>query len=99
MAANAEDNSFDSTNLLLFIYKWRKPLIIIALIAAAASSVISLIIPNKYKSTVILFPTTTSSVSKALLDNNPNAKQDILQFGAEEEAEQMIQVLNSDDIM
>ena len=99
MAGKADDNSFDSTNLLLFIYKWRKALMIIGGIAAISSAVVSLIIPNKYKSTVILFPTTTSSVSKALLNNNPNAKQDILQFGAEEESEQMIQVLNSDEIL
>jgi len=72
---------------------------IIGLIAAVSSSIIALIIPNKYKSTVILYPTTTSSVSKALLAENQSAKQDILQFGAEDEAEQMIQVLNSDDII
>ena len=99
MAVEVKDDSFDSTNLLVFIYKWRKTLIIIGLIAAVSSAVIALIIPNKYRSTVILFPTTTSSVSKALLTDNPSAKQDILQFGAEDEAEQMIQVLNSDDIM
>ena len=99
MTNEVKDNSFDSTNLLLFIYKWRKTLIVIGLIAAAASITIALIIPNKYKSSVILFPPTTSSVSRALLVDNPNAKQDILAYGAEEEAEQMIQVLNSDDIV
>lgn len=99
MAVEHKDNSFDSTNLLLFIYKWRKTLVIIGFLAAISSSIIALIIPNKYKSTVILYPTTTSSVSKALLTDNQSAKQDILQFGAEDEAEQMIQVLNSDDII
>lgn len=99
MTDKHDKGTFDSINLLLFIYKWRKTLLIIGVIAIAASVTISLIIPNKYKSTVILFPTTTSSVSKALLSENPGSKQDILEFGAEEQSEQMIQVLNSDDIM
>ena len=99
MAAEQKDNSFDSTNLLLFIYKWRKTLMVIGIVAFASSCLISLMINDKFKSTVILYPTTTSSVSKALLSENQNAKQDILQFGAEDEAEQMIQVLNSDDII
>jgi hypothetical protein len=54
-------------------------------------------ITPKYKSTVIMFPTQTSSISKALLSEN-NGKDDILKFGEEEEAEQMLQILNSDDI-
>lgn len=93
-----EETSFDSTHILLFIYKWRKPILAITVLAAVTSIVISLLIPNRYKSTVILFPTTTSSISKALLSDNPGVKNDILQFGEEEEAEQMIQILNSDDI-
>src|ERR1051326_2452297 len=99
MTNEVRENSFDSTNLLLFIYKWRKTVVLIWLVAAAACITTALLIPNKYKSSVILFPPTTSSVSRALLVDNPNAKQDILAYGAEEEAEQMIQVLNSDDIV
>lgn len=93
------DSTFDSGYLLRFLYRWRKSILSITVIAAISSAVISLIIPNKYRSSVILFPTTTSSVSQALLSLNPGQKQDILQFGEEEEAEQMIQVLISDEIM
>lgn len=63
-----------------------------------ASVIASLSIKNKYKSIVVMFPTTTSSISKALIAENSGAKQDVLQFGEEEEAEQMLQVLNSDEI-
>src|SRR5687767_6839532 len=94
-----ENTSFDSTHFLLFMWKWRKTLIVITAIAAVSSAVIAMMIPSKFKSTVTLFPTTTSSISKALLSDNPGANNDILQFGEEEEAEQMIQVLTSDDIM
>lgn len=96
------DSKFDSgdinsINLLEFIYKRRKELFFIGLIAAIVSAIASFIITPKFKSTVIMFPTQTSSISKALLAEN-SGKDDILKFGEEEEAEQMLQILNSDQI-
>ncbi len=95
-----EGFDFDSSNLILFLYKWRKPLIIVSVAAAISSVIFSLpfFIPPKYKSTVILFPTSTASVSKSLLAKNAQTKQDLLEFGEEEQAEQLIQILNSDEI-
>lgn len=89
---------FNSLNILHFIYKWRIALIVICIGAFVISSIISLTIQEKYKSTVILFPATTSSISKALLSDNSFKQDDVLAFGAEEEAEQMLQILNSDEI-
>ena len=91
-------NDFNSINVLFFIYKWRKPLIVIAIAAFIISSIVALTIKEKYKSTVILFPATTNSISKALLAENVVKQEDVLQFGEEEEAEQMLQILNSDEI-
>jgi len=88
---------FNSLNLLAFVYKWRKQLIYVGIAATVISTIASFVITPKYKSTVIMFPTQTSSISKALLSEN-NGKDDILKFGEEEEAEQMLQILNSDDI-
>jgi capsular polysaccharide biosynthesis protein len=45
-----------------------------------------------------MFPTQNNSISKALLNENTAGKEDILKFGEEEEAEQMLQILNSDEI-
>jgi uncharacterized protein involved in exopolysaccharide biosynthesis len=95
-ASTADD--FNSLNVLFFIYKWRKQLAIVGISAFILSSIIALIIQEKYKSTVILFPATTNSISKALLADNQSNKEDILQFGEEEEAEQMLQILNSDEV-
>ena len=92
----AEDDT--SIDLLYFIYKWRKLLIVVATVAFIISSIIALTIQEKYKSTVILFPATTSSISKTLLAENVVKQEDILQFGEEAEAEQMLQILNSDEI-
>lgn len=89
---------FDSTSLIEFFWRWRKPLIIIGIAAVLVSSAIALMIPEKFKSTVIMFPVQSNAISKALLTEDFSGKQDILQFGEEEQAEQMLQILNSDEI-
>ena len=91
-------SDFNSLNVLFFIYKWRKPLILVGIAAFIISCIVALTIKEKYKSTVILFPATTNSISKALLTENNSKQEDVLQFGEEEEAEQMLQILNSDEI-
>ncbi|MCB0402320.1 MAG: hypothetical protein KDD41_09575 [Flavobacteriales bacterium] len=88
----------NSENLIVFFYRWRKPLIIVTALAAVTSIVVSLLIQNKFKSTVVLFPTTTSSISKALISESNTGKEDVLRLGEEEEAEQMLQILHSDEI-
>jgi capsular polysaccharide biosynthesis protein len=90
----------DSESLLMLVIQWRKPLIISVLIGAILSFIFSgpLFITPKFKSSVIFFPTATNSISRAILDHNSSDKQDILAFGAEEQAEQMLQILNSDEI-
>lgn len=94
-----ESSSFkyDTIDILIFLYKKRKPIIIVTILGAIASIIASLVITPKFKSTVILFPASQSSLSKTLLTDNPY-KDDILQFGEEEDAERLIQVLYSDDI-
>lgn len=91
---------FDSSNLLLFIVRWKNPLIIVSLVAAVLSAIFSgpTFIDPKFESTVIMFPTSTASISKSLLAKNNVAKEDLLAFGEEEQAEQLIQILNSDEI-
>ena len=90
--------SFDSTNLLVFLYSYKKPIITITIAAAIISAVVSLMIQEKFLSTVILFPASTNSISKSLMTNDVTGKLDINAFGEEEQAEQLLQILNSDDI-
>ncbi len=71
---------------------------IITLAAAILSAGVSFLITPKYKATVILFPTSTNAVSKALLSENSGPDQDVLEFGEEEQAEQLLQILNSSEI-
>ncbi len=91
---NQSNNDFNSLNVLYFVYKWRKVLGIVVFSTILVSGIVSLMIQDKYKSTVILFPATTNSISKVLYSRS----EDVLKFGQEEEAEQMLQILNSEEI-
>jgi tyrosine-protein kinase Etk/Wzc len=51
-----------------------------------------------FKSTVIMFPTSNASVSKDLLSQNYSGRQSVHGFGEEEQAEQLLQILNSEPI-
>jgi len=90
--------NFNTTNFFIFLFKWRKPLLIISLAAAIISGAFSFLITPKYKSTVILFPTSTNAISKALLADNYGGKLDILEFGEEAQTEQLLQILSSNEI-
>ncbi|HNW99484.1 MAG TPA: Wzz/FepE/Etk N-terminal domain-containing protein [Bacteroidales bacterium] len=100
MNSNQESNIFDSTSFLAFLGKWKKILLIVSGIAVLSGIIFTspFFITPKYKATVIMFPTSTNSISKALMSDNYGGKQDILEFGAEEQAEQLLQILNSNKI-
>ncbi|MCK5846337.1 MAG: hypothetical protein KAG84_02785 [Bacteroidales bacterium] len=101
MAENStQNNSFSAISLLLFFWSKRKILIIASIIATIGSVIFShpYFIPPKYESSVVLFPSSTNSISKALLGDNQGYKQDLLQFGEEENAEQLLQILGSSKI-
>ncbi|MCC6252858.1 MAG: hypothetical protein IT238_10390 [Bacteroidia bacterium] len=98
MSESNQQNTFNSVNLISLFLNWWKQLVIVGVLAVVFSSIASFMITPKYKSEVIMFPTQTNSISKALLNENNSGKEDILKFGEEEEAEQMLQILNSDYI-
>lgn len=87
-----KSNEFNSIDLLAFLWKSRKTLIILGFAAAIISSIVSLMMQEKYLSTVTLFPTKSSSVtfSEVITED-----QSVTKFGDEEEAEQMLQILES----
>jgi len=98
---NNSANSFtDSYKVAIFLYKWRKTLLILGVSAAVLSAIFSspLFIAPLYKSTVIMYPASSNSISKSLLTENAGPKKDILEFGADEQTEQMLQILNSNRI-
>ncbi len=97
MTKDLPENIFNSSNLLRFISQKRRPLLIVCCLAIIISTIISFMIPSRYKSTVVLFPASSSSVSQSLITENQQ-KKDILKFGEEEEVEQLMQMLQSTEI-
>ncbi|MDP2722412.1 MAG: hypothetical protein Q8O72_06635 [Bacteroidales bacterium] len=91
---------FLSGVILQVVYHYRKHLVILGVLTIVLSIVFSSpqFITPLYKSTVILYPTASNSISKVLLSDNFNNSKDILEFGEDEQTEQMLQVLNSNKI-
>jgi len=87
----------NSVNLLYLLIKWRLALVIITSVSIIAAFIFSspYFIKPKFKSSVIMFPVATNSISKVLISQNSGIKDDILGIGEEEQAEQMLQMLNS----
>jgi len=93
-----KSESFNLTNIIIFLFSKRKPILIITFLSAIVSIIVSLTIEEEFKSSVVIYPASTSSVSKALLTDMSRAPKDILKFGEEEETEQLMQILHSDEI-
>ncbi len=88
--------SMESTNLLILLFRWRKPILIVTFAASVLSAGVSLIMKEKYKSTITMFATQQHSFGEQLLEDVK--KEDVLAYGEEEDAERLMQVLNSDQI-
>ncbi|MBL7936772.1 MAG: hypothetical protein JNM51_13285 [Bacteroidia bacterium] len=95
---NQPDLNNESIRLLAKIYLWRKKLIIVSSLAAIVSLVLSFIISPQYKSTAVVFPSRTFSVSKLLIEQNQGAQEDYMDLGDEDDAEKLLQILNSNEI-
>lgn len=95
---NQSDLNSESIKLLAKIYVWRKPLMIVTITAAVLSVIISLLLSPQYKSTAIVFPARSFSVSKLLIEQNMGAQEDYMDIGDEDDAEKLLQILNSSEI-
>lgn len=90
---------FSSTNLIQYLLSKWKPLFVVSILAFVISVIASLLITPRFKSTVIMFPASSVSVSEALVSTTSSSSNSgILAFGEEEETEQLLQILNSDEI-
>ncbi len=94
------ESDFNFAGILAFLLRYKWPILGATLAAGVLAAIFSMpfFIPPKFESAVILYPSTTNSISKAILSSNPADKMDVLAFGEEEEAEQILQILQSDDI-
>ena len=81
--------------LIQFIWKNKKPIFIITGITAIISIVVSFLITPMYLSSAIVFPAASGNVS---FDAQRNVKAAAMDFGEEEQAEQLVQILQSSRI-
>lgn len=94
---NKPEFRFSSEQTIRFLLKWWIQVLVVTFASAIIAAGASFLIKNKFKSTVIFYPTTTNSISSALLAFG-DVRKDFLEFGDENEAEQALQILQSDDI-
>ncbi|MFM7387743.1 MAG: Wzz/FepE/Etk N-terminal domain-containing protein [Bacteroidota bacterium] len=90
---NAFTKGTDS--LIRFLWSRRKPIILFTTAALVVSTIVAFLLTPLYLSTAIVFPAATSSVS---FSEQRNAKAAAMDFGEEEQAEQLVQILQSSKI-
>ena len=97
---NPQKDTFNTKYLFRLLAEYRKSVLIILVAAALLAVLFSspLFITPLYKSTAILYPTSSNSISKVLISTTYQSNKDILEFGESEQTEQMLQVLNSNRI-
>lgn len=82
-------------NLFVTLWAKRKILIIVTSAGLVVSTIVAFLMTPLYRSTAIVFPAATSTVS---FSEQRNAKASSMDFGEEEQAEQLIQILQSSKV-
>jgi hypothetical protein len=89
----SQEQNLNSGQLIAFLWKKRKPLIIITASAFVISVVVSMMITPYYMARAVVFPTKSNSV-----DYSTNSRNSVVEFGDEADAERLLQVLISPEI-
>jgi tyrosine-protein kinase Etk/Wzc len=88
------NNIFNNSALYFFLFKYRLQFLIVISISILGSSIASFFIQDKFKSTAIIYPSSTTSTTSLFNENSKN----IVEFGDEEKTEQLLEILNSEKI-
>ena len=100
MDTKAQNQDYTFNVYRLIQLAWDKKWILIALstLAFILSIIYSLNIKPRFRSEVIMFPASSVSISKSLLETNSliTDSRDILSFGGDDDAERLLQILHSD---
>lgn len=86
-------NNFDHGATARFFGRWWRVLLIVAVVAAIVSVVVSMLIKPLYKSSAVIFPTSSNRLSKAVMDYHYSL--DFMDYGIERDCEYAIQILSS----
>lgn len=94
--STSASGTLESTNLILFLIQWRWHIAAICFLAAVCSAIASFVIEEKYRSSVVLFAAPQHSIGEQFYEETK--KNDLLEFGEKEDAERLLQILQSDRI-
>lgn len=97
MTLDSASQELSLKKLFRYLLTSWKMLLIFTVAGGALSALISspLFITPLYKSSTIIYPVASNAISKSLLNINSVARQDIMEFGEDEQTEQMLQILSS----
>ncbi|MBX2816908.1 MAG: hypothetical protein KTR24_12960 [Saprospiraceae bacterium] len=88
-------DDFNFVGLVRFILSHLRLFILVGVIAAVVSAVISLIMTEYFTASAVVFPARINSVT---LNDYAVRRGNISEFGEEEEAEQLLQIINSESL-
>lgn len=86
-------NAFDHRDTLHFFRRWWRLLAIVFVVAAIVSAAVAWLIKPYYKSSAVIFPTSSNRISKAIMDYHYSL--DFMDYGIERDCEYAIQILSS----
>lgn len=92
----AEESPFNLIAITKVGIKYRKHILIFSFIGAVLGIIASFVIKPKFEATAIFYAPANNSISKSVLDNNN--LEDLMQFGDEDQTDQMLQILNSNQL-
>jgi len=100
MGKNKHKSNFDMGNVIEYLIKRSRILISVTILAFVVSVAVSLMLKPKYRSTAIVFPTSPASVAKSVMSTQyvTSRGADILNFGLEDECDQLLQVFLSREL-
>ena len=95
-----QSNTYSSKYLCKLLVEYRKPILIILAVAALCAVIFTTpyFITPLYKSTTVIYPTSSNSISKVLISTTYQSDKDLMNIGEDEQTEQMLQVLNSNRV-
>src|SRR5574344_2825648 len=97
MEESNQTNGFNLKSTIAFIVKHKYALIITFFASAIIIGLLSKLLPDYYKSQVLIMPAENNAISKSVLSNMDN--YDNLSYGREKEAEHLLDILGSNTII
>lgn len=85
-------------DMVLTLWTYRRRILALTILGAVGGLVASYVVKPLYKSEVVMYPAVSNSVSRSLLLEQSTGRDDIMAFGDEQDAEQLMQMLQSDRV-